>query len=181
MRTGRPRVTDYHGTLTGYTNRGCRCDPCTTAQRRYVTMYRLRAKSDHDGRPRLPVLVDAAPVVAHVAALLASGHTRSGIADECGVSRSAVIRIAAGHRTTIKRTTAARILAVEPIPAPADVVDEVAVERVLAGHAPLDSLTRAERSAARVEAARRGWTASEIERRLATSGKRARQLVEEAS
>lgn len=134
MRTGRPRVTDYHGTLTGYTNRGCRCDPCTTAQRRYVTMYRLRTKSDHDGRPSLPVLVDAAPVAAHVATLLASGHTRSGIADECGVSRAAVIRIAAGHRTTIKRTTAARILAVEPIPAPdPSLVDEVLVERLADG------------------------------------------------
>lgn len=44
------RVPDelVHGTLTGYTNRKCRCDACTEANRKYQHENYLRNKARHN-------------------------------------------------------------------------------------------------------------------------------------
>lgn len=172
-------MTPDHGTTSRY-KVGCRCDACRDNQRRRMTKWRLRTGEDRVRGARTvarPDRIDATPVRAHIAALIASGWSLAAIDREVGLVRHAY-KIANGRHPKILRETAAAILAVSPLPDPASVVDEVAVERVLAGNAPLTSLTPAERDACRVAAARRGWTAAEISRHLGASGSKARAIVE---
>ena len=163
-------MTPDHGTRARYL-RGCHCDDCRAAQARYTKVYRYRTTA-------APIRVDVAPVIAHLAALVASGLSLCDIASEAATDSGRLSRIRRGRQRTIHPQLAARILAVAPIPDPASVIDEVAIERVLTGNATVDTLTRSERHAARVEAARRGWTATEIAQRLRVSGSYARRLVE---
>lgn len=141
-----------HGTTTAY-KQGCRCDDCRRAASRYRKMYRYRAGEEkRDGvlhYPR-PQTAPIDRVVAHLAALTASGWRMTDIAAEAEVGRNYLWNIRAGK--LIKRVrldTEARILAVQPLE-PVD-VDDVAVDRFIADGGDWHTLTRAER----VEAARR--------------------------
>lgn len=150
---GRPRLADYHGTTTGYRNRGCKCDRCLAAHRRAVTDWRIRSRAhqtkvDKD-KPVIRQTVPAQPVVDHIAALRATGWTLEAIADESGVSSAAVARIARGERQRVRNATAAAVLAVQPLEPVT--VDEVVVDRFIAGDGSWRDLTRDER----IEAARR--------------------------
>ncbi len=175
-------MTPDHGTRARYL-RGCHCDDCRAAHSAYCKRYRYLAaveprRGDKRNKPTRPMRTDVAPVAEHIARLIASGMTLAAIQREASVSNAHASKIMRGQVRAVHRAIAARILAVEPIPDPASVIDEVAIERVLTGNATVDTLTRSERHAARVEAARRGWTATEIAQRLRVSGSDARRLVE---
>ena len=123
-----------HGTTTAY-KQGCRCDDCRRAASRYRKMYRYRAGEEkRDGvlhYPR-PQTVPIDRVVAHLAALTASGWRMTDIAAEAEVGRNYLWNIRAGK--LIKRVrldTEARILAVQPLE-PVD-LDPVVVDRLIAG------------------------------------------------
>lgn len=64
-----------HGTVSRY-KAGCRCPECAEANTEYQREYKRRRRT---GRPTTN-LVDAAPVRAHVRALMAAGMTRQEIA-----------------------------------------------------------------------------------------------------
>lgn len=95
-----------HGNLTNYTKRGCRCPDCTRVAARYSKAWRHHQSS---GRP--PLLVDAEPVRAHVAALQEAGMSFRAITLAAGY-RSRNSLATALSRTKVRRATAARILAV---------------------------------------------------------------------
>lgn len=149
-----------HGRATTY-RRGCRCDDCTRAMMRDRKYHRLRT-STTDGPTVNPVMVDAAPVAAHIRALVASGWPWRHLAAECGwTNHGRLSLIAQGKTRRVYRTTAARILAVEPL-TPV-VVDPVVVERLVAG---ADWRTIGATRQERIEAAELMPSRAEAERRL---------------
>ena len=168
-------MTPDHGTRARYL-RGCHCDDCRTAHARDCKRWRVavgyKSRAGAEALRRVPV----GPAADHLRTLRAAGMTWADIAVETGAHSEHLRKIHARVYATTHRDIAERILAIEP--PTADVIDEVAVERVLAGNAGRDTLTRAELLAAREAAARRGWSASEIVRHLGASGTTARRLVE---
>lgn len=160
-----------HGTLTSYKNNGCRCDDCRRAAVRNVKRWRLRTKADlKTGVPAIPDLVDITAARNHYWALRASGHTVGDIALEIGLTTAHLSWLMgpANTRPRIRRETAARILALDPLE-PVD-VDTVVVDRLVAG-ADWRAIgaTRAERIAAAELLDRRGTPRNDIERRLGLS------------
>lgn len=94
-----------HGTLTMYTKRRCRCEPCREVARRYNKQYRLKR---HQGVARL---VDAAPVHAHVQKLRAAGISDRSITMAAGYgSRNSLFLLM--QRDRVRAATAIRILSV---------------------------------------------------------------------
>lgn len=168
-------MTPDHGTRARYL-RGCHCDDCRNAHARDCKRWRVavgyKSRAGAEALRRVPV----GPAADHLRTLRAAGMTWADIAVETGAHSEHLRKIHARVYATTHRDIAERILAIEP--PTADVIDEVAIERVLTGNATVDTLTRSERHAARVEAARRGWTATEIVQRLRVSGSDARRLVE---
>lgn len=97
------RDTAQHGSRRRYQT-GCRCDLCWRAQKRY------RIARDRVGSLR----VDAAPIVAHVDALIASGWTRVDITREAGLGNSTLWHMTRSTTGRINRRTADAILTLEP-------------------------------------------------------------------
>lgn len=172
-----------HGQRARYL-RGCRCEPCRDAHRRYCKTYALTARVNYDrsgvrGQPLQPRRIPSGPVVAHLNALLASGWTKAAIVREVTGGPNTgghIYRLLRGEQPRVLRSTAARILALEPL-APVE-VDEVVVERLVSG---ADwralSATRAEREAAVRAAARSGRDVWTLAARLGISGTAVRALV----
>lgn len=140
-----------HGQRARYL-RGCRCEPCRDAHRRYCKWYRLATRSEtrrgpRNSLPTEPMRVPPAPILGHLAALTASGWRQADIARETGIDSGYLSRLIAGQFRGVHRRNAAALLALAPL-APVE-VDEVVVERLVAG---ADwralSATRAEREAA---------------------------------
>ena len=167
MSRGRPPLTDWHGTYSGYRNHGCRCDACDLNYRRSQKRYRIVAGRDSRGNVLRAISVDADRVRDHIDALRDSGYpSLAAVAREAGVSRFAVERIAAGARRSVQRRVALAILALEPLQ-PVD-LDPVVVDRLVAG-ADWRTIgaTRAERIAAAERLDRTGAASRvAIERRL---------------
>lgn len=141
-----------HGTTTGYKQK-CRCDACKAAASRYRKMYRYRAGEEKRNGvlvyPR-PQTVPLDRVCAHLDALVASGWRITDIAAEAGCGRNYLWNLRGGKLIKrIRLDTEARILAVQPL-VPV-LVDDVVVERFIAGNLSWRDLTREER----IEAARR--------------------------
>lgn len=140
-----------HGTRARYL-RGCTCDPCRNANRRYCKWYRLATRAETrrgpgNSRPTEPMREPAAPVVAHIAALAASGWRQADIAREAGIDSGYLSRLIGGQFRGVHRRNAAALLALEPL-RPVD-VDEVMVDRLTAGADWHDMpCTKAEREAA---------------------------------
>lgn len=120
-----------HGTVSGYRNHGCGCEPCRAAHRRAVKAWRVRSRADHNGVPSIRTTVDAAPVVAHLQRLAASGYTLREVSRETGVHRATVQRIAAGHRNRVHASVAVQLLALGPLPQAANLIDSVVVDRLI--------------------------------------------------
>ena len=140
-----------HGTRAAYVIDRCRCDHCRRANREYQAD---RTRQHLYGRTRWHYNVDQ--VRDHVNQLRAAGYGTRTIADLADVTRNQIMHITGqrGSRppaTRILKTTAAAILAID-IPVD-NGIDEVAVDRVLAGDRI--TLNRAER----LEAVRR-WQAA---------------------
>lgn len=92
-----------HGTYAGYVAR-CRCEPCTTANRREDkrrAMYRMNVG---------PLIVDSTRAREHITRCLNWGMRYEAF----GVSNIGAIH--RGRFTTIQRRTERRILAIRPIP-----------------------------------------------------------------
>lgn len=96
-----------HGTRSAYV-KGCRCEDCTTANRRYAKTHGMYGTD----------LIDAGPVRAHLAQLRAAGVGRRTIAAESGVALTVVSRLlgidTSKPATRVRIDTAARLLAVKP-------------------------------------------------------------------
>lgn len=150
---GRPPITDWHGTVTGYRNRGCKCDACRGAhasnERRYKARSRLYTR---------PTTVPAGPARERLLALRAEGMTYEGISREGGIPAATVRRIAIGDRDRVWARTAVLILAIELAPAVKDLVDVVVVERFIEGVLDWTDLSPAERKEAAVVMDRRGYS-----------------------
>lgn len=135
-----------HGTTTGY-GKGCRCEPCTRANRLRMLRWQVRTRR---GESLDKVPID--PVREHVHRLRASGWTLPAIAEETGVSFHTVKVVTANRtdRRHVHRWVAASLLALQPLER-VD-VDPVVVDRLVAAYPNRvwDSLgaTRAERVAA---------------------------------
>ena len=96
-----------HGTRSRYVGHGCRCEPCKTANA-------ADRKARYVARP----LVDAAPVVAHVRALQATGVSRARIARVARVGESTLDRVCRTPDARMHPSLARRVLRVR---APAEV------------------------------------------------------------
>lgn len=96
------------GTRAAYVN-GCRCEPCTAANRTYAReRWRAqRLKGDWNG------LVDAAPARTHILRLSRSGVGYKSIAAASDVSHSTLLDIKKGRKLNVRARTARRILAVD--------------------------------------------------------------------
>lgn len=152
-----------HGTTAAYTMHACRCEPCRRANMRVKKAWRIRTRADSDDVASLPDNVDLEPVRAHVAALLASGWTRTQIAHETGRSVQALYNVLDrrdryARPKRIRRSVAAELLAIDPL-APAD-FDEVVVERLVRA----DDWRGITRTAAERDAAIRALDAAGVSR-----------------
>lgn len=161
-----------HGTRARYL-RGCKCDPCRAAHSAYCKRYRYLAaveprRGDKRNKPTRPMRTDVAPVAEHIARLIASGMTLAAIQREASVSNAHASKIMRGQVRAVHRAIAARILAVEPLPAPdPDLVDPVVVERLIGGeHWRALGASRAERIAAAEHLAAEHAAARERLRRM---------------
>lgn len=161
------RTPHRHGTKSCYTHCGCRCVDCrTAAAESEAATKRARAY----GRSRL---VDAAPIRAHVTALLEQGMGWPRISQLSGVEASVLARLVWGKSRDgrrelsqrVNRRTAERLMAVTYNPAD--------------GGPPVDGETTARRLRALValgwwpmELARRtGWHQSYIDRLIRGGGR----------
>jgi hypothetical protein len=95
-----------HG-ITAYT-RGCRCDECAAAWRIYTREYDYECR--HVGRRTVAIT----PVLEHLDALFARGHTSGSIARATGVPAKTVLSIrsrgSSGERQRVRRRIADAIL-----------------------------------------------------------------------
>lgn len=100
-----------HGQRSTYV-KGCRCDACRAANARYAKLAKYRQDT---GRT---VMVDAAPVKAHLRRLRAAGVGKRTIANHAGVSQTVVNRlIGIDHSrpaTRVRPEIAQKLLAVRP-------------------------------------------------------------------
>ena len=90
-----------HGTRARYL-RGCRCDACRTANKRYCKHY--RAKTVHR-----PVRVDATPVRERLQEWVRQGYSQTQIGEAVGKKSGDISKLLAGQPTTAP-DIAARIL-----------------------------------------------------------------------
>lgn len=95
---GNPSVTQYR--------KGCRCDACRAKQ--LVANKRRNLKSMRDG----PQIVDATASRERLAELVASGMSQREIRN-FGLSLPTIHQILAGKRTTIRKDTERKILAID--------------------------------------------------------------------
>lgn len=140
-----------HGTRAGYL-RGCHCQACQDAHRRYVKAYKHQTRPDaRTGVPAAPKRVPVEVVLAHVDELLASGWTVSTIVAESGVAETTFRFLRRGRYRAVSPANAARLLALEPL-SDGDGVDPVVVDRLVSAYPARiwDQIgaTRAERVAA---------------------------------
>ena len=96
-----------HGKRSGYLA-GCKCAPCSDANRFWVKRYRYRA-AKNGGR----TTVDAAPVRAHLLTL-ADTMSLTAIVVASGVSRSSIRRVRLGEIKRLRPVTAKALMSVKP-------------------------------------------------------------------
>lgn len=105
------RKPPQHGTRSKYAA-GCRCQPCTAANRTYARqLARHHRRVNYGIEPRTVTLIDATETRQHLTWLLQQGIGTRSLADHLGLSRSAIHRILNGSRTHIRPGTADQILA----------------------------------------------------------------------
>jgi hypothetical protein len=100
------KKTFDHGVRARYVQ-GCRCQPCTIANRTYAR-ENARAAARGDGNPLVPADIARK----HLRRLSRQGVGYKTAADAACVATSVVAKIVSGERTQIRRKTAQRLLAV---------------------------------------------------------------------
>lgn len=118
--------------------KGCRCGPCKEAKSRYNKRQSLLMAT---GRA---LTVDAAPVAAHIDALFAAGAGWTQLAAVTACSQATLSNIRRRRMPRIRRSTAVKILAVQPGDArpPSRGIDPTGTRRraqalMAIGHGPL--------------------------------------------
>ncbi|MBA2951635.1 hypothetical protein [Streptomyces himalayensis] len=86
----------------------CYCAPCRAAERAY-TKHQRYLKATGRG-----LLVDAAPVAAHLRMLMDNGDALTIIAEQIGRPRSTLENIISGRSKRVRRQTADQIMAMKP-------------------------------------------------------------------
>lgn len=107
----RPRQPTVHGTRTGYSTHGCKCDRCrakNTAEQRKTRRQQLYGTYDR--------FVPAQDVRAAVQALEDAGLTRRQVADAAGLTLYGLNVIMSGKTKRSLKTTLEQIQAVKPDP-----------------------------------------------------------------
>ncbi len=100
------------GTRSAYAS-GCRCEPCTVANRVYAReLRRHRARVSYGIETHVDPYVDADDARAHLNWLSAQGVGRRAVSEATGLSQSNIVKIRSGKRQRIRRETEASILAV---------------------------------------------------------------------
>lgn len=102
-----------HGTRSKYVA-GCRCEPCTVANRVYARdAGRRRARVGYGIEPPSPPRhVDATETREHIAWLRSQGVGSRTIMRQTGLARSTLRKIVNGERTLISPRTAQLVLAI---------------------------------------------------------------------
>jgi hypothetical protein len=109
MTNGKPHIPPRHGTLSGYTIDGCREECCRGAHRAYMNRYRTRRGLGGG------IMVDAAPVIAHLDRCLSAGMTPNDIVKAAGWrSRNSIDSVRKAKK--VKPETARRVLSIVPVP-----------------------------------------------------------------
>jgi hypothetical protein len=134
--TGRRRKPlPPHGTYARSVGRpsggipGCSCPPCSNARRAYKNRRNLLAET---GRH---LTTDATPAAQHLRQLRARGASWNSLITATRCSTSSIADLLSGRQTSIRATTAARILAVTPaqvIPRPSPITGIGTVRRIQA-------------------------------------------------
>jgi len=102
-----PRAKHVHGTVQGYRQDGCRCDPCRAAASAQIRAYRVARQMGRNNYQ-----ADAARVREHIVAMQDKyGVTPNTVTKAAGVSSATTWRIMQG-KATISRAVGARILRV---------------------------------------------------------------------
>ncbi len=140
-----PAERYLHGSRARYVS-GCRCAPCTEANREYARM-----------RTKLPPnpLVPAGRARAHILKLRKRGIGRRTLADVAKVAITTVAELGAGRKTTLRKDTAERLLAAK--------FEDCVGDRHMVDAAPTQKLL--------AKLMEMGFTKTEIARRLGSTGK----------
>lgn len=154
----------YHGSATTYQKHRCRCAPCSAAQSRYAKTRR------HAREHGQALYIDPTRARAHVEMLLRRGLTIPQVARRAGIDRETV-RALVGQTpggvpsTWTHRATEARLLSVYP--------EAIGPEQIGLVH-PAGTARRLQALAAR------GWSRTQIGRRLGTTRQAVRELMDPA-
>ena len=97
---------DEHDQPKQLAGRGCRCEPCVQANRRYAAWQRRQLLYK---RPRF---VSAKSACAHILALGVDGLGYKQVAAQAHVAQSTVLKVRTGTRTLVRAETRDAILAV---------------------------------------------------------------------
>lgn len=102
-----------HGSYTGYTAHGCRCEKCHAAMLRY-NKRRLALIQRGEWQP----WTDPKTVRRHVARLREADMSLDSIASLAGVSTANIYKALAPDRTRVRTNFAQKLLSVSPVAAP---------------------------------------------------------------
>lgn len=109
MTNGKAHTPPRHGTLSGYTIDGCRGECCRGAHRAYMNRYRTRRGMGSG------ILIDSAPVIAHLDKLLAAGMSPNDIVKAAGwASRNNIDSVRKAKK--VRPETARRVLSIVALP-----------------------------------------------------------------
>lgn len=118
------KAEHHHGSIRTYDTHGCRCEECAEARRVYQRRAHRR-RGFAKWNPELSALQPLDEVRAHIQKLVASGMTPTRVAELAGVTHATVYRALRlpdqrdGMRpTTIRKSSADKIMAVKPVPNP---------------------------------------------------------------
>ena len=100
------------GTRSAYAS-GCRCEPCTVANRLYAReLRRHHVRVSYGIETHVDPYIDAAEARAHLEWLSSQGVGRRAVSAATGLSQSNLMKIRSGQRRRITPDTEARVLAV---------------------------------------------------------------------
>lgn len=100
------KAAHQHGTIGGYRNDRCGCEPCRRANARYNKAHRLA-----QARGRGRYLIDASVALAVVGTLRSRGFSVRGIARLSGISEATLVSLVTGRTRSVTPATARSLVA----------------------------------------------------------------------
>lgn len=102
-----------HGTNTGYSAHGCRCEPCRVAHREYVREWsRARSRAAMGIEAPYVPYIDNAEAAEHLKWLASVGVGYKAVAHRIGIAPQTLLFIRQRKRTKSRASTISKILAV---------------------------------------------------------------------